>query len=251
MRSMQLYLTPAAGKRLIAKGVASLAAVRTALLRGTVVVIAGTTGGYVAEELLAAVSQPAGFDKRRFYRGIIRSAGTPASLPPLAEDLVLEKGVWRRGATVFDVAEKLGPDDIILKGANALDLERGEAAVLIGNPTGGTMAAIATAVMGRRAQLLLPVGLEKRLTGPLKELADACGEPEADGLRLWCAPGRPFTELDAIRQLSGAEARIFAAGGVLGAEGGCYLLARGTDTQLQVLRTLLDGVLGTPPFTLE
>ena len=43
MKSTQFYLTPAAGKRLIAKGIAALPAVRTALLQGTVVIVAGTT----------------------------------------------------------------------------------------------------------------------------------------------------------------------------------------------------------------
>ncbi len=251
MRSTQFYLTPAAGKRLIAKGIAAMADVRTALLRGTVVVVAGTTNGYVAEELLRTVSQGAGFDKRRFYRGLIRTGTKPAAQPPVNADLVLEKGIWRQGQTIFDVAARLGPGDIILKGANALDLAAGEAAVLVGNPAGGTMAAVTTAVMGRRARLILPVGLEKRVPGPLKPLCDTCADPQAEGLRLWCAPGQVFTELDAIRLLSGAQARIFAAGGVCGAEGGCYLVATGTDTQLEILHTMLDGLLATPPFTLE
>ena len=54
MKSIQFYLTPAAGKRLIAKGVTALPAVRAALLQGTVVIVAGTTNGYVAEEVLAS-----------------------------------------------------------------------------------------------------------------------------------------------------------------------------------------------------
>ncbi len=251
MRTVQFYLTPAAGKRLIAKGAAALPAVRTALLRGVVVVVAGTTGGQVAQELLTAVCQASGFDPRRFYRGLIRAKSQPAALPPLAEDVVLEKGIWRRGQTIFDVADRLGPEDVILKGANALDLAANEAAVLIGNPGGGTMTAITAAVAGRRAQLILPVGLEKRVQGPLQALCLACGDPEAEGLRLWRAPGVPFTELDAVRQLSGATARLFAAGGVCGAEGGCYLAITGTDTQLEIAQTLIAGLLATPPFTLE
>ena len=38
MKTIQFYLTPAAGKRLIAKGIAAMADVRAALLAGTVVI---------------------------------------------------------------------------------------------------------------------------------------------------------------------------------------------------------------------
>ena len=250
MKSVQFYLTPAAGKRLIAKGIAALPAVRTALVQGTVVIVAGTTNGYVAEEVLASVSQSVGFEKKNFYRGVIRGAAAPAPNPGNT-DVVLEKGVWKRGATIFDVVDTLGPKDVILKGANAVDLAAGEAAVLIGNPTGGTIAPASAAAIGRRAQLILPVGVEKRVSQPLKELCAVCNAPDAAGLRLWPAPGKAYTELDAIRQLSGAEAHLFAAGGVAGAEGGAYFTACGTDTQIGILQTVLNGLQGTPPFTME
>ncbi len=250
MKSIQFYLTPAAGKRLIAKGVAAMPAVRTALMQGTVVIVAGTTNGYVAEEVLASVSQSAGFEKKNFYRGVVRGASSPAPQPG-NQDVVLEKGVWRRGATIFDVVENLGPKDVILKGANAVELSTGEAAVFIGNPTGGTISVAAAAATGRRAQLILPVGVEKRVEGPLRELCALCNDPEAQGLRLWAAPGKAYTELDAIRQLSGAEARIIGAGGIAGAEGGAYFAAVGTDAQLDILQSIVSGLLATPPFVLE
>jgi len=47
-----------------------------------------------------------------------------------------------------------------LKGANALDLTRHQAAILIGHPKAGTIGTILPAVVGRRVKLILPVGLE-------------------------------------------------------------------------------------------
>ena len=82
-------------------------------------------------------------------------------------------------------------------------------------------------------------------------LCEVCNAPDAVGLRLWPAPGRAYTELDAIRQLSGAEARLFGAGGVAGAEGGAYFAAVGTDAQLEILQTIVGGLLATPPFVME
>ncbi len=48
----QFLLTPQSGKRLIAKTIANHPAIRKALKNGTVVIVAGTTNGYVAEEIL-------------------------------------------------------------------------------------------------------------------------------------------------------------------------------------------------------
>ena len=44
----QFVITPAAGKRLIGKAIAKHAAVAAAIKKGTVVIVAGTTNGYVA-----------------------------------------------------------------------------------------------------------------------------------------------------------------------------------------------------------
>jgi hypothetical protein len=93
--------------------------------------------------------------------------------------------------------------------------------------------------------------VEKRVSQPLKELCAVCNAPDAAGLRLWPAPGKAYTELDAIRQLSGAEPYLIAAGGIAGAEGGAYFAAVGTDAQLEILQTIVGGLLATPPFAME
>ena len=45
-----------------------------------------------------------------------------------------------QGKTIFDVADELAAGDVILKGGNAFDT-RGQAAVHIGHPKGGTIMA--------------------------------------------------------------------------------------------------------------
>ena len=72
----QYPLTPAAGKRLIAKALVAHPMVAEALRSGRLVIVAGTTNGYVAEEILAHIGQAVGFVRRHFFRGII--------LPPAA-----------------------------------------------------------------------------------------------------------------------------------------------------------------------
>jgi len=71
----QITLTPAAGKRLIGKGMAARPEIKNVLSGGTLVIIAGTTNGYVAEEILAAMGAGGKFSMKRFFRGITLPPG--------------------------------------------------------------------------------------------------------------------------------------------------------------------------------
>ena len=72
---IQVIITPAAGKRLISKAIIQHAHVKKTLSSGTLVIIAGTTNGFIAEEILKLTGQNDSFTRRRFFRGI-----TPASM---------------------------------------------------------------------------------------------------------------------------------------------------------------------------
>ena len=77
-----------------------------------------------------------------------------------------------QGKTIFDVVDDLKEGDVILKGANAVDVIGRRAGILIGHPKGGTIAAALQAVTGRRVKLILPVGLEKRVNTDLDRIAE-------------------------------------------------------------------------------
>lgn len=90
-----------------------------------------------------------------------------------------------------------------------------------------------SAVIGKHALLVHPVGVEKRVERPVSVLAQLCNGPDGSGLRFFPSPGRVYTELDALCDLSGVSAEILASGGVNGYEGGCYFLCNGTREQLE------------------
>jgi len=253
----QFSLTPAAGKRLIARGVAAHPAVQNALKGGTVVIIAGTTNGYVAEEVLALIGEAQNFNKSHFFRGIVLPPVRPKkenSRSPdeggFPGDVVISNGVWQKGKTIFDVAGDLKENDVIMKGANAVNLESRRAAILVAHPQAGTIGASLPAYYGRRVRLMIPVGLEKRVSGNLDELAAKMNEPGAQGPRLLPAPGEIVTELDAIALLTGATAQLVAAGGVSGAEGSVWLAISGSAEQEDRAMSLLQAVAEEPPFDL-
>ena len=253
----QFVITPAAGKRLIARAIAAHPTVLQALKSGTVVILAGTTNGYVAEELFKKLGIPNDFSRKHFFRGIIvpsrkivTSEGRLADETMFPGDVIFDKGKWQKGKIISDVIDALKEGDVILKGANALDLKRKQAAILIGHPKAGTIAFALQAVLGRRVRLILPVGLEKRVYGDLYELAEKVNMPGAQGYRLLPVPGVVFTELDAITLLTGASAVLISAGGFCGAEGSCLLAVSGTKEQEEATEELLASVASEPAFEL-
>jgi hypothetical protein len=255
---MKLFvITPACGKRLIGKALTVHPSILDSLKSGTVVIVAGTTNGYVAEEILMRIDQAEGFARRRFFRGITLPPSRPTTetgrLPDenaFPGDVIIVNGLWQKGKTIFDVINDLKEGDIILKGANALDLLRGQAAIFIGHPKAGTIGVALQAVIGRRVRLILPVGLEKRTVGDLTDLAIRLNAPGAQGPRLLPAPGQVFTEIDAISLLTGATAELVASGGVCGAEGCFWLAVGGTPEQIRAAEKLLKSVSSEPPFEL-
>ncbi|MCG6535465.1 MAG: hypothetical protein L7F78_12425 [Syntrophales bacterium LBB04] len=253
----QYILTPAAGKRLIGKALAAHPVVSSVLKTGTIVIVAGTTNSYVAQEILTSLGQAKGFAHKKFFRGITLAPHRPATdtgrLPDESEfpgDVVIAKGVWQQGKTIFDVVDDLKEGDLILKGANALDLLRKRAAILIGHPRAGTIGVTLQAVTGRRVRLILPVGLEKRINGDLDAIAEKLNAPGAKGPRLFPVPGQVFTEIDAIATLTGAGAELVASGGVCGAEGSVWLAVDGTKDQMTAAESLFKTIIAEPPFQL-
>jgi hypothetical protein len=242
----QFCVTTSMGKRLIGKAMVQHPAIRRVLEGGTLAIIAGTTNGYVAEEILESLGQASGFSRLGFRRGLTAAPGAKVPQAGFPGDVIIRDGQWQRGQTIYDVAEDLKAGDVVLKGANAFDL-RGQAAVQIGHPQGGTILAAMAAVVGRRVQLIVPVGLEKRVFEDVNVLARRCGAPDAQGPRLLPVLGEIVTELEAIRLLTGAGACLLAAGGVYGAEGAAWLGITGTEEEMDAAAALIRSLAGEPP----
>ena len=250
----QFVITPSSGKRLIAKALATYPPILNAIKNGTLVIIAGTTNGYVAEEVLKTL-RVQDFSRKHFFRGVtlppsktVTSEGRLSDESNFPGDVVITRGNWQKGKTISDVVDDLKEGDVILKGANALDLQRKQAAVLIGHPKGGTIVLSLQAIVGRRVKLIIPVGLEKRVNSDLYVLSEKLNSPQASGYRLLPVPGQVFTEIDAVSCLTGASAEIIAAGGVCGAEG-CILLAiEGTKEQEDKAHKLISSLASEQPF---
>ena len=251
----QFLITPAAGKRLIAKAIVEYPTITEAIESGTVAIIAGTTNGYVAEEILSKIDQKEEFSRKRFFRGIVLPPGGPVTSTGCIKDeggfpgdVIIKEGIWQKGLTIFDVVDDLKEGDVILKGANAINLPLKQAGIYIGDPFGGTIGAALQAVVGRRVRLILPAGVEKRVYADLNDLALRLNAPGAHGPCLLLVPGEIFTEIEAISLLTGAKAELVAGGGVSGAEGSVWLAVSGKAEQIKSAENLLNSIAREPFF---
>jgi len=252
----QFLLTPSAGKRLIAKALINHPAVQYALKSGTLVIVAGTTNGCFAEEILN-ICGIQDFSRQRFFRGITippnKTITTEGRLPDESQfpgDVVISGGVWQRGKSIGEVVDTLSEGDVIVKGANAVDLVHKQAAVLIGHPKAGTAGWALPAVFGRRVKLIVAAGLEKRVSGDLQAIALRLNESGASGYRFMPLSGELFTELEAFKLLCGIEAELIASGGVDGAEGACWIAVSGSDAQEQLAEKIYVSIANEPAFRL-
>ena len=244
-----LVLTVAESKRLIAQGVLAHPLVRQALAEGTVALCRGTTNSYLAEALLG---RP--IDKLAFVTGrTTPSRGAPERPAPirLLPEVILRRGKPQEGVSLVDALETMGPGDVVIKGANALDPSRTVAGVLIGDPTGGTVGKILGRVTARKMALVIPVGLEKLVTTDLYLAQRLIAQEPSPGVpALWPITGHIITEIEALELLAGVSVAQIGAGGIFGAEGSVRLLVSGEEAEVGKARTIVEEI-DEPPFPLE
>ena len=243
----QIVLTSSQSKRLIARGIAGWEPVRNALRNGILAVAKGTTNSYVVEELLGAP-----YDKTHYVTGRTAPAGADTSWAKAdAQEIIFEKGAPVAGKTAVEMVAKMGAGDVFLKGANGINYDLGQAAVLIGHPTGGTMGAAMGGLAARRVRLVHPVGLEKSVPGDLAVAARQMAEEGAgvgEVWGLWVSQGELFTEIEALETLYDVEAVPIAAGGIAGAEGSVTIALFGTKGELDRVLGEIAEIQKEPPF---
>ncbi len=241
-------LTSSESKRLIARGVMQLPQIKEALLHHKIILAAGTTNTFIAEEIMGKSVA----DRWRYCFGII-SEGLPCTSPederePLFVFVQGEKKDVGFREAVKDIQQK----DVFIKGANAVDGKR-HTGVLVNHASGGTMGFATPYLIASQAHVIIPVGLEKCI--PSVEDAVSFAAPgEIDdgfGYKNWLAEIQVpqaviITEIEAINILTGAQATLMAAGGVGGSEGAVILGAAGDSTQINSLKTLIAGIRGEP-----
>lgn len=241
----QVSLTVSESKRLIARGVAALDVVRAKMRRGMVTVSTGSTNAYVLEELLGER-----FDKHTYIVGQVtaQGLGTRKATRP---DAVFRDGQLVGDLDRFSSVKVMQPGDIFIKGANALNYERGVAGIWVGGEGAGSIGGVLGHIIRRKLRLLVPVGLEKCVPYPIEAASAAIAEEDesaAELTSLFPVHGHIFTEIEALAALAGVQAIPCGAGGIEGAEGGVVLLLRGDGDAVRAAARIVEEIHGEPPL---
>jgi hypothetical protein len=263
----QVSLTVPESKKLIAKAVANMDIVRKAFHGGIIALHPSSSTIFIVEELLGKLP-----DTRVWVMGMIVPKGACGSAAGRASHRlqrtgdereipsgpagylctwVIEKGTLQSGIPLRDILDRLGPQDIYIKGVTAVDCQN-NAGVLIGNVVeGGTIGLVMSRQRGKGFHLILPVGLEKLIPISIEdaakeaahrnELSYSMGMP----CTLFPCKGKTVTELVALEMLTGVTAVPISAGGLGGAEGAVTLVIKGNDKGVKEAIDIIEGLKGT------
>ncbi len=246
-----VVLNPSESRRLLAKATAAMPEVRRAMRDGLIIIGRGITNAFVTEELLGTCVEPkGGLTAGMVCRGITNAnAG-----PPATTHHVIRRGQVVEGADSRVEILSFGPDDVFIKGANAVD-PAGHAGVFASSPTGGTIGMAWPIVTARGAHLIMPVGLEK-LVPSVVEASRHTGIYHftwSMGLPTRLVPvvtGEVLTEIQALALLAGVQATHVGSGGVGGSEGAVVLSIEGEESRVQRAFELVRSIKGEPPVGL-
>lgn len=241
-------LTVSESKRLIGKAVAQMSIVKAALKNGMVIITKGTTNTYVAEEILGRKLQHGALVSGKVYPS---KGGKKLKKVSSMSEIVLVKGQLMNNLSLADAVKKLKPGDVVIKGANALDYQNKAAGVFISAPNAGTTGRVMPYVVARKANLIIPVGLEKQASGKVVDIAKKMREPIPSLNKtpsMFVLTGHIVTEIEALSIVADVTAFQAAAGGIGGAEGSVWLVFRGKRESVEKALKLVEGIQGEPPF---
>jgi hypothetical protein len=246
-----VVLNPAESRRLLAKAAVALPEVEYARRHGTIIIGRGVTNAFVTEELLGVRIEPKAGQTVGMVCGGMTTGHSGA--PPCPHHVI------RYGKPVENADSKVeilnfGPDDVFIKGANAIDPE-GNAGIFTSSLVGGTIGMVWPVVTPRGSHLIMPVGLEKLIPSVI-EAAKCTGIhyfKYSMGMPARLTPvvlGKVLTEIQALAVLAGVKATHVGSGGVGGSEGAVVLSVEGEEANVEKAFTLLKAIKGEPPVTI-
>lgn len=249
---LQITLTPSEGKRLIGRAIAQMVLVKNALKEGTIVIATSTTTAYVVEELIGKKIE----DKGMFTAGVVTAKGCCLTDPKgRYNHYIIKKGKVSEMKTpeLRSVLATMGPEDVFVKGANALD-PFGAAAVLVGGAGGGTIGTAWGYITSNGIKFIIAVGLEKLVPYALSDLMCKTGIKTVDrslgmAVGMMIVEGMVITEMEAFNILTGVEAFPIGGGGIDGGEGSKIFVLEGDKLSIKTAYDLVCEIKGEPPLT--
>jgi len=246
-----VVLNPCESRRLLARAAVATPEMQKAWKNGMIIIGRGITNAYLTEELFGITIEPrAGQAFGLICNGVTNGNPTP---PPCTWH-VIRKGKVVEGADSNVEILNFGPEDVFIKGANAVD-PQGNAGIFASSLKGGTIGMCWPVVTPRGSHLIIPVGLEKLIPSVL-EASKHTGIYHfkySMGLPAKIMPVETalvITEVQAFAILAGVKAYHVASGGVGGSEGAVVLTLEGDEERLTKAFEIAKSLKGEKPPTL-
>lgn len=245
----EIVLLPSESKRLIGKAVSGMESVRKAKEKGILAVCRGSTSSYVAQELMNAE-----IDKGGYTAGYVGRKGLSVN-PRIPAEVIFVDGRIREDIGLADIVRDLKSGDVVVKGANAIGPD-GIAANLIGRQnektTGGTVGLFEVLAMSRGVEVIIPVGLEKRIPVSVLVGVRKLSSSKVDysmGMPCGLVPifGKVITEVEAMKSMADVETTVISAGGIGGAEGCIVFLIEGKEVEVKKIIGVIEDIRGESP----
>lgn len=257
----QITLTTSESKKLIAKAVVRSKIVQKALEGGKVLIHPSSSTLFILKEIEGEnVKYDTWLRGRIIPKGACGAGVGGVRVPPAETSYqwLIDKGVYSSGRPFGAVLKEMGPNDVFIKGVNAID-SNGILGVLIANAVaGGTIGLAVKESRERGFSIIYPVSLEKLVPYSIKTVAKSFNRKNTTysmGLpcNLYPCKGPVINELAAVEILTGAKAYPIAAGGLTGAEGSITLIIKGTEEQVTAAVRYAEEVKGVklPPVEIK
>jgi len=253
----QVTLIPTESKKLIGLAVANMPEVQHAARHGTVVMHPSSSTFFIASELLGrrpptdywvcGVTVPKGtcveigtcVGPHAIAAANPEESATTGNPEAFRFSWVIRQGEFVTGLSLTQLLKEMGPDDVYIKGVNAIDPNR-HVGILVGNLVeGGTIGRVVAGAARKGFKLIWPVGLEKLIPVAVEDAAKEALKSQytySMGISCGlfpCKEGAVVTETDAVRILADCDAIPIAAGGLGGAEGAVTLVVKGSDENVK------------------
>ena len=250
-KAAMVVLNPSESRRLLAKALVEVPEIKNAWKNGMIIIARGITNAFVIEELFNISVEPkAGQTVGLVCKGI--TDGNPGSPPSTLH--VIRKGKPVEGADSNVEILDFGPEDVFVKGANAID-SHGNAGIYTSSVKGGTIGMAWPILMPRGSHLILLAGLEKMVPSVI-EAAQHSGIYYfiySTGLPVKLVPvplGKVITEIQALALLANVKAYHLGSGGVGGSEGSVHISIEGSEEDVERAFELIKSIKGELPVAI-
>lgn len=245
-------LTSGESKRLIAKAVIQMPAVKRALEEGYLLLADGTTNAFIYQELTGNYT----VRPERCAIGISTNGVLCVTSPAERQAFtsVFYKGEPQPGKSFAEALKDYHPETVVIKGANAFDMQ-GHVGIIASGFDGGTIPRIIGPVISKGLPLIVPAALEKLVPSVQKAAEAMCGSRNIDismgaDAGMYCLSNAILmTEIEALKLLFQTDATLVCRGGVGGNEGAVTLAVTGEQDSIERMVEYLEkNIKGEPPI---